>query len=118
MTDTVELKPCPFCGSKANEVIKTQVKCSNDLCPLYYFVMHDTIWNTRPDSSLQLERVKELEERLAEKIKDRLMKFAKQAAQEIFDHVGCSEDCTGECHGNSGNLVLTLAKQHIYDVVE
>lgn len=85
MTDTVELKPCPFCGSKAKEVIKTQVKCSNDLCPLYYFVMHDTLWNTRPDSSLDV---------LKEKIEDRLNDFR--------DAGGCADQI------HETNVVLQL----------
>jgi len=43
-----ELKPCPFCGSKAiTDMQMQQTKCGNRNCP-FQFVMFIKDWNARP----------------------------------------------------------------------
>ena len=49
----MELKPCPFCGSKAKEVISETVKCSNSDCPMSQYILHKFFWNGRDDSVLR-----------------------------------------------------------------
>ena len=49
----MELKPCPFCGSKAKETIRDTIKCSNDDCPMSQYILHKFFWNTRDDSALR-----------------------------------------------------------------
>ncbi len=60
MSNIEELKPCPFCGGKAKEVIPTQVICSNANCIISTIVMHDSIWNTRTTNGYTKEQVDEL----------------------------------------------------------
>jgi hypothetical protein len=42
-----EVLPCPFCGSKVEVSMSTQVHCSNTTCPMSQYYMHDTYWNNR-----------------------------------------------------------------------
>jgi len=52
MTDTPELKPCPFCGSEASasffDVGRQNTCCSNESCDASGVPFSIDAWNTRP----------------------------------------------------------------------
>lgn len=55
---TMDLKPCPFCGSPAEKWSDADhTACSNQDCCAYYFVPLVTQWNTRHAD----QRIAELE---------------------------------------------------------
>ena len=58
-----ELKPCPFCGSKANlsRTVPNMVLCSNENCWFYNNFVGILTWNTRPIEDALRARIAELE---------------------------------------------------------
>ena len=63
-----KLKPCPFCGSKAQPLYEEQIEitCSNIKCRMYpaSFAVHIQQWQSRPIEDALQARITELEKQV------------------------------------------------------
>lgn len=68
-----ELKPCPCCNSKRNlmYVPGDSIQEKNVTCDFCGVQIHENNWNTRPIEDALMERIQELEAKLAVLIAER-----------------------------------------------
>ncbi len=101
-----ELKPCPYCGSKAIITAEGYCSCSNNNCPSDCVILSIDDWQSRPvEDALR----KQLEESEADK---HILKLEIEIVKEICSMYG--KQIPAPCPGN----LIDLAKYILAKLAE